>query len=114
MEAVPFFALKYFNILDSKTIAMTIHEVQNMVKPILLKHKVSQAALFGSIVRNEINSNSDIDILVEFGKPISLLNYVGMKLELEELLRRKVDLIEYKAIKPSLRKYILNENVRIV
>ncbi|MBI2428924.1 MAG: nucleotidyltransferase family protein [Ignavibacteriales bacterium] len=93
---------------------MTIQEIQKRVRPILLKHKVTQAALFGSIVRNETNPTSDVDILVEFGNPISLLNYVGIKLELEEQLGRKVDLVEYKAIKPALRKNILSDNIRIV
>lgn len=93
---------------------MTREEVQQRVKPILLKHNVIQAALFGSIVRGELKPDSDVDILVEFGNSISLLQYVRIKLELEEKLGRKVDLVEYKAIKSSLRNYIMSNNIRIV
>jgi uncharacterized protein len=93
---------------------MTIQEIKNTIVPILLKHNIIQAGLFGSVARDEASSQSDVDILVEFGSKISLLNYVGVKLELEEKLGRKVDLVEYKAIKPSLKKYILNDHIRIV
>ena len=56
--------------------------MNNIVNPILLKHDVKRAGLFGSIVRGDVHSQSDVDILVEFGKPISLLDFVGVKLEL--------------------------------
>ncbi len=88
--------------------------MNNIVNPILLKHDVKRAGLFGSIVRGDVHSQSDVDILVEFGKPISLLDFVGVKLELEEKLQSKVDLVEYRAIKPSLKQYILADHIQIV
>ncbi len=93
---------------------MTVQEIKNIVNPILLKHDVKRAGLFGSIVRGDVHSQSDVDILVEFGKPISLLDFVGVKLELEEKLQSKVDLVEYRAIKPSLKQYILADHIQIV
>jgi hypothetical protein len=53
--------------------------------------------------------DSDVDILVEIEKDISLLDFVGLKLELEEALNRKVDLVEYSTIKPLLRESILGQ-----
>lgn len=53
--------------------------------------------------------DSDIDILVEIDSDISLLDFVGIKLELEEALNRKVDLGEYNTIKPFLRERIMKE-----
>jgi predicted nucleotidyltransferase len=50
---------------------------------------------------------------VELEEDISLLEFVGIKLELEDLLRRKVDLVEYQAIKPRLKNQILSEEIRI-
>jgi predicted nucleotidyltransferase len=52
---------------------------------------------------------SDIDILVEIEKDISLLDFVGLKLELEDALNRKVDLVEYSTIKPLIRERILSQ-----
>ena len=59
----------------------------------------------------EVKEDSDIDILVEIEEDISLLDFVGIKIELEEVLGRKVDLVEYSTIKPLLRKRILDEQV---
>ncbi len=70
--------------------------------------------LFGSVLRREARENSDIDILVEIEDDISLLDFVGLKLEIEEALGRKVDLVEYSTIKPLLRERILKEQVEIL
>jgi len=61
-----------------------------------------------------MKEDSDVDILVEIEKPISLLDFIGIKLELEEALEKKVDLVEYNTIKPLLKERILNEQVRII
>ena len=61
-----------------------------------------------------MRADSDIDILVEISKDISLLDFVGLKLEIEEALGRKVDLVEYKTIKPLLKERILQEQVTIL
>lgn len=51
---------------------------------------------------------------MEIEKDISLLDFVGIKLELEEALGRKIDLVEYNTIKPLLKERILNEQVMIL
>ena len=67
------------------------------------------------MVRGEAREDSDIDILVEIGRDdISLLDFVGIKLEMEEAIGRKVDLVEYSAIKPLIKKQILSEEVSIL
>jgi predicted nucleotidyltransferase len=53
--------------------------------------------------------SSDIDILVQIDSDIGLLEFVGLKLELEEALNKNVDLVEYDTIKPLLRESILKE-----
>lgn len=92
---------------------MTTDEIKEKIVGILKKHGVKRAGLFGSYVRGEERTNSDIDILVEVKKDLSLLDFVGIQLELEEKLHRKVDLGEYDTIKPLIRKRILNEEKRI-
>jgi len=90
-----------------------IKELKNKLTPILKKHGVNKAALFGSSVRGEMKESSDVDILVRIDKDISLLDFVRIKLELEEALGRRVDLVEYDTIKPRLKDRILKEQVVI-
>ena len=91
-----------------------IEEIKQKILPILQRYGVKRVGLFGSCVRGEIREDSDIDILVEIEKDISLLDFVGLKLEIEEALGKKVDLVEYNTIKPLLREKILSEQVIIL
>mgnify|MGYP001096594684 CR=1 FL=1 len=92
---------------------MKIEEIKEKVTPLLIRHQVRRAGIFGSVAKENDTLKSDIDILVELDNKISLLDFVGMKLELEDLLGRTVDLVEYQAIKPRLREKILEEEIRI-
>ena len=91
-----------------------IREIERKILPILRGYGVTKVGLFGSCVRGQMRADSDIDILVEISKDISLLDFVGLKLEIEEALGRKVDLVEYKTIKPLLKERILQEQVTIL
>jgi hypothetical protein len=91
-----------------------IEEIKRKILPILRRYGTKRAGLFGSCVRGEIREDSDIDILVEIEKDISLLDFVGLKLEIEDVLEKKVDLVEYSTIKPLLRERILKEQVIIL
>ena len=94
---------------------MNIEQVKEKTIPILKRYDVAKAGIFGSLVRGEPDKESDIDILVEIDNDdMSLLDFVGLKLELEEALGRKVDLVEYSTIKPLLRERILGEEVGIL
>ena len=70
---------------------------------------VKSLQLFGSVVRGEAGAKSDIDILVEFSRPIGLLAFLGLKHRLAELLGRPVDLVTPEALKSQLSDGILNE-----
>ncbi len=93
---------------------MNVEEIKRKVVPILRKYGVRRASIFGSVVRGEMREDSDIDILVEIDRDISLLDFVALKLELEDVLGRKVDLVEFDAIKPRLKERILKEQVVII
>jgi predicted nucleotidyltransferase len=86
-----------------------IEQIKQKILPILRRYGVKRVGLFGSCVRGEMTPDSDIDILVEIDSDISLLDFVGLKLEIEEVLNRKVDLGEYNTIKPFLRERIMKE-----
>ena len=68
-------------------------------------HHILELAVFGSILRDDFRADSDIDILVTFdrsGNPhLSLMDLVGMEYQLEEMIGRKVDLIEKQSIMDS-------------
>ena len=97
-----------------QTMTDQIEDVKDKIVKVLKNHGVKRGGLFGSLVRGEMKEDSDIDILVEIEKDISLLDFIGIKLEIEDGLGRKVDLVEYCAIKPSIRDKILKEQVVIL
>jgi len=86
-----------------------IEEIKKTLIEVLRKHEVKKAALFGSIVRGEATEESDIDLLIEFEGRKSLLDLAGLKLDLQELLRRRVDVLTYKSLHPLLKERILSE-----
>lgn len=77
--------------------------------PVLQKHDVKKAALFGSVARREATKGSDIDLLIEFAGKKSLMDLVGLKLELQDVMGAEVDVITYKSLHPLLKKRILGE-----
>jgi len=79
------------------------------------KYKVKEIGIFGSYVRGEQKGKSDLDILVEFEEDakLSLLDVVGLEIELSNLLGIKVDLVEKKSLKPYIGQYILREVIYI-
>ena len=90
---------------------ISISEISQKTMPVLHKYGIVSASLVGSVARGQHNSKSDIDIVIDVIQPISLLTFARIKLELEELLHAKVDLIERSAIKPRIRKYLLEDEI---
>jgi len=91
-----------------------IEKLKSIIIKTLKKNNIKKAGIFGSYARGEQRKDSDIDILAEIPKKISLFQVVGIKLELEDALKKKVDLVEYKLIRSEIKKIILNEEVRII
>jgi len=67
------------------------------------RHRICRLALFGSVLREDFRSDSDIDVLVDFeeGAEPGLFEFVGMQDELSRVLGRQVDLVERKAAEHS-------------
>lgn len=98
---------------DAKKVR-TMGEIKTLIIPILKEHGIRRAGVFGSLARGERRKDSDIDIVVEIENDISLLEFIGIKQQLEEALDLKVDLVEYKAIKPRIKKQILKEEIPLL
>jgi predicted nucleotidyltransferase len=77
------------------------------------KYGVKEIGIFGSYVKEEQKEMSDVDILVEFEKPLGLFEFVGLKNYLTDLLGVNVDLVMRKALKPNIGKRILSEVVYV-
>jgi uncharacterized protein len=91
----------------------------NKAKEIIKDHKtdlklnfgVNEIGIFGSYVRGEQRDTSDIDILVDLDKPLSLLKLVRLENYLSDLLQISVDLVPQNDIRQELKKRILEETV---
>ncbi|MDQ3099479.1 MAG: nucleotidyltransferase family protein [bacterium] len=74
--------------------------------PILQRYGVQKAGLFGSFSRGQNTTTSDVDILIEPPQGMGLA-FIDLKLELEKVLSRDVDLVSYNALHPKLKSSIL-------
>ena len=85
------------------------------LRAVCLRHGVARAALFGSCARGDAREDSDVDLLVEFrseGK--SLVDLVALKQDLEDQLRRRVDVVTYRSLHRLLRETVLKEQVPVL
>jgi len=72
------------------------------------QYHVASLKVFGSVVRGEERKDSDIDLLVQFVRPVSLLTLVRLERDLSALFGRKVDLVTEHAISPYIREAVLS------
>ena len=75
------------------------------------RYGIKSIALFGSVSRNEASETSDVDILVEFNKPVGLFAFAHTRRYLSELLDCEVDLVTPMALRPEMRERILSEAI---
>jgi predicted nucleotidyltransferase len=78
----------------------------------LKKYGIHSLSIFGSVARDQVRKNSDVDILVDFEKPVGLFEYARLKMYLEDVLGREVDLVTSEALREELREDILREAIR--
>jgi len=90
-----------------------IEELKEKIIPILKANDVVRSSVFGSFARGEDTPESDTDFLAELEDNNSLLDMVHLKNELEDFLRRKVDIITYDSVNPRLKDYIFRDEIKI-
>ncbi len=90
------------------TVKQCLTEQKSLLKN---KYKISKVGIFGSYVRGEQRSGSDVDILIDYDKAPSLVALIEIENMLSDLLGMKVDLVTSKGLKPQLRQLILDEVV---
>ena len=77
------------------------------------QYQVKSLSLFGSMARNDAHEGSDVDLLVEFNRPVGLFQFIGLQQRLESLLGGKVDLGTPRSLKPRIRDEVLQEAIRV-
>jgi len=87
------------------------------IKELIQKHKeefrkqygLKEIGIFGSYVRGEQGTGSDLDLLIELEKPIGFVKFMRLERALSELLEIQVEMVTKKALKPHIGKRILQE-----
>lgn len=97
---------------------MTGDEIRQALRehqPILAERfGVRSLALFGSVARGEATAESDVDLLVEFDRPVGLFELFALQDELELILGRRVDVGTVQSLKPRVRERVLEEMVHVL
>ncbi len=88
--------------------------IRDIIIPILKKHGIKKASLFGSVVRDDLTEESDIDILVEMPETATLIELANLKLDLEDILQRNVDVLTYDSLHPMLKERIMDEQQAVM
>ena len=87
-----------------------IREDQQIYKD---QYKVKELKIFGSYIKSEHTETSDLDMLVEFEQPVSLLHLVSLENYLTDSLKVKVDLVPRVSLREELKEQILNEAIPV-
>lgn len=91
----------------------TLEEIRNIIDlqkdDLKQNYYIKEIGIFGSYVRGEQDDESDLDVLVEFEKPIGFFKFLELEEYLQEILGVKVDLVSKKALKPNIGKNILED-----
>jgi uncharacterized protein len=92
----------YNEIMDRELVLQILHQNQAEIN----SYGVKSMALFGSVARGEARPDSDVDLLVEFDRPVGLFGLVALQLRLEELLGCPVDIGTWDSLKAPVRSTI--------
>jgi predicted nucleotidyltransferase len=77
------------------------------------EYSVKTIGVFGSVARNEETGQSDIDLLVEFSKPVGFVTFMRLENFLSERLGKQVDLVTSDSLKPVIRQDVLAEVIYV-
>lgn len=91
-----------------------LEQYRQLILPVLKRYLIKRAAIFGSVAKGTMSPNSDLDLLIEPEKGFTMFNLLNLEKEIAVLTQRKVDVIEYSAIKPSIRDEVLVSAISIL
>lgn len=86
---------------------------RDSIRALVAEHHAAAPRLFGSVARGDDEPGSDVDLLVQFTDEASLLDEVGLRLALGDLLRVEVDVVAEDSLKGQVRERVLREAVEV-
>lgn len=92
---------------------MTVSDIKQRITPLLEEYGITYAGVFGSVARGEDTTDSDIDLIIRFGRPMGMFKYMRLIDGLESLLEKKVDLVTEKSLNKYVAPYVLPEVKKI-
>lgn len=92
---------------------LILQQYRAEILSLALRHGAKNVRVFGSLARGEGRDDSDLDLLVTLGEGRSLLDLVGLKQDLEDLVHRPVDVVTEAALSPYLREQVLAEAIAL-
>lgn len=97
--------------MDAKNLDNIMTRLSERKEYLRRKYFIREIGVFGSYVRHEQGTSSDLDVLVDFEKPISLLRFVELEAELSEVTGVAVDLVSRESLKPHIGESVRREVV---
>lgn len=88
---------------------MDVNQIAKVASPILKRHGVEFAGVFGSYARGEAGDESDVDLLVRLSEPLSLVQLVGLERELSEALGAKTQVVTEKSLHRYIAPYVFQD-----
>jgi len=93
--------------------SVRVSEHRDAIRDLVAQHRARHPRLFGSVARGDDEPGSDVDLLVEFTDQATLLDEVGLRLALRDLLHVEVDVVADDALRGEIRDRVLGEAVPV-
>ena len=87
--------------------------LKKLKREVAKEYSVKTLGVFGSVARNEQTGQSDIDLLVEFSRPVGFVTFMRLENFLSERLGKQVDLVTSDSLKPVIRQDVLSEVIYV-
>jgi predicted nucleotidyltransferase len=87
--------------------------LKKLKREVAKEYSVKTIGVFGSVARDEQTGQSDIDLLVEFSKPVGFVTFMRLENFLSERLGKQVDLVTPDSLKPVIRQDVLSEVINV-
>ncbi|MBF8280730.1 MAG: DNA polymerase beta domain protein region [Candidatus Magasanikbacteria bacterium] len=95
----------------SKELKKNLRLIQKRKDALRKNYAVRKIGIFGSIAKGTAKASSDVDVLVEFAKPIGFFRFIELEDYLSAIFKKKVDLVTKDSLKPLIKQSILNHVV---
>jgi predicted nucleotidyltransferase len=93
---------------------LELEKYQQLILPVLKRYLIKRTAIFGSFAKGNINAGSDLDLLIEPGQGFTIFKLLAPEEEISALTKRKVDLVDYSALKSSIKEEVLLSAITIL